>query len=226
MGDFSRLVDEAWPAPYAEYTGGWKLRFADGVTKRANSALPVSAAQDLDTAERFYADRDLPAVFSLSLDGSSSLDRELDARGYVVVDPTLVLTAPLGPGVTGPVKVEDHPSPDWMRIWTSVEGHPAATPILTGVAADYALLDGMAVGRGVPQGDWYGIYCMAVLPEFRRRGLAGQVLRELLRRGHESGARHAYLAVVESNTAARTLYERAGFTVAGAYHYRVSSSAF
>jgi ribosomal protein S18 acetylase RimI-like enzyme len=224
MGDFSRLVDEAWPAPYAEYTAGWKLRFAGGVTKRANSALPVGAPRDLEAAERFYTDRDLPAVFSL--DGSSSLDRELDARGYTVVDPTLVLTAPLGPGVTGPVRIEDHPSPDWMRIWTSVEGDPAATPILTGVAADYALLDGMAVGRGVPQGDWYGIYCMAVLPEFRRRGLAGQVLRELLRRGHESGARYAYLAVVESNTAARTLYERAGFTVAGGYHYRVSASAF
>ena len=224
MGDFSRLVDEAWPAPYAEHAGGWKLRFADGVTKRANSALPLDAPGDLAMAEQFYANRGLPAVFSL--DGSSSLDRELDARGYTVVDPTLVLTAPLAPDVTGPVTIEDHPSPDWMRVWTSVEGNPAATPILTGVAADYALLDGMAVGRGVPQGDWYGIYCMAVLPEFRRRGLAGRVLRELLRRGHESGARQAYLAVVESNTAARALYERAGFTVAGRYHYRVSARAF
>jgi ribosomal protein S18 acetylase RimI-like enzyme len=224
MGDFSRLVDEAWPAPYAEYAGGWKLRFAGGVTKRANSALPVDPLQDLDTAERFYADRGLPAVFSL--DGPSPLDRELSARGYTVVDPTLVLTAPLRPGETGPVKIEDHPSPDWMRIWTSVEGNPAATPIMTGVAADYALLEGMAVGRGVPQGDWYGIYCMAVLPECRRQGLAARVLRELLRRGHDSGARQAYLAVVESNAAARALYERAGFTVAGGYHYRVSASAF
>jgi ribosomal-protein-alanine N-acetyltransferase len=56
---------------------------------------------------------------------------------------------------------------------------------------------------------------LAVLPEFRRTGVATALLAHVLRHGVESGAQRATLEVRESNDAARILYQQFGFTVAG-----------
>jgi ribosomal protein S18 acetylase RimI-like enzyme len=234
--EFDRLVDAVWPATYAEDVGGWRLRFADGVTKRANSVWPATAPDDVDGAivavERFYAVRGLPAVFSLSAAARpEGLDGLLAARGYETVDPTLIMTAelsdelPVAPGV----EITDVPSAEWLELWWSVDGRygsglGTARGIVTGVPASYACYTsaaGDAVGRAVRQGDWVGIYCMAVAPHARRRGLARNVLHALLNQGREHGARNAYLVVTTRNTAAHALYAQAGFEVTGRYHYRV-----
>lgn len=246
-GRFDRLVAAAWPAPYTERLAGWRLRYAAGVTKRANSVLPLGDPGDLraaiDGAESFYAARDLPTVFSIGDGAWPGLDDVLGARGYEVADPTLVMTADLTerPAMELPAEyqqesVADVPSSPWLDLWWSVDGRYAdqadqldrlgvAGQILTGVPASYVQLgDGRAaraVGRGVAQGEWYGIYCMAVAPAARRRGLGRAVLRTLLASARRGGARRAYLVVVERNAPARRLYEREGFRVAGRYHYRV-----
>jgi ribosomal-protein-alanine N-acetyltransferase len=56
---------------------------------------------------------------------------------------------------------------------------------------------------------------LAVLPERRRTGVATVLLDYVLHEGAELGARRATLEVRRSNDAARLLYERFGFTVAG-----------
>jgi ribosomal-protein-alanine acetyltransferase len=56
---------------------------------------------------------------------------------------------------------------------------------------------------------------LAVRPSERRRGLARRLLRFVLERAVREGARAALLEVRESNAAARALYEREGFHVAG-----------
>src|SRR5262249_13082933 len=56
---------------------------------------------------------------------------------------------------------------------------------------------------------------LAVLPAFRRSGVASALLAHVLGEGALLGARRATLEVRRSNEAARTLYERFGFTVAG-----------
>jgi ribosomal-protein-alanine N-acetyltransferase len=56
---------------------------------------------------------------------------------------------------------------------------------------------------------------LAVLPAFRRSGIAKALLDHVLREGATLGARRATLEVRQSNEAARDLYERFGFTVAG-----------
>ncbi|WP_436761941.1 GNAT family N-acetyltransferase [Streptosporangium sp. V21-05] len=235
---FDRLVDQAWPALQRVDAGGWTLRAADGVTKRANSVLPLGEPDDLlagiEGAEKFYADRGLPCVFSVGGGATPGLDAALEARGYRVVDPTLIMTArlvsgePGGPGeAEEKVELAEAPSQAWLDAWWSVDGRfggdglATAARILTGVPAVYASLGGEAVGRGVVQGEWFGVYSMAVLPHARRRGHGRDVLRALLSHARAQGTQRAYLVVVESNTAARALYERQGFTVAGRYHYRV-----
>ena len=56
---------------------------------------------------------------------------------------------------------------------------------------------------------------VAVLPAFRRRGLAKRFLTALLDEAKAKGVTRLQLEVRESNTAARTLYESLGFTVDG-----------
>ncbi|GIH70132.1 GNAT family N-acetyltransferase [Sphaerimonospora thailandensis] len=263
-GLFDRLVDQAWPAPGRVTADGWIYRHAGGVTKRANSVLPpadsvdsarADPAGDVDSAveraEKFYAGLGLRCVFSIGVSsvgvpsvGVSSvgpgavngLDAELDSRGYRMVDPTLIMTAPLPRDAVPAGEVAPEPSERWLRTWWRVDGGrhrdddetPAmewARRIMTGVPAGYAHLEGdtgAGVGRGVVQGRWLGVYCMAVEPRARRRGLGRSVLRTLFAWGRERGAERAYLAVTEPNVGARTLYEREGFTVAGRYHYRVA----
>jgi ribosomal-protein-alanine N-acetyltransferase len=64
---------------------------------------------------------------------------------------------------------------------------------------------------------------LAVLPEYRRAGVATALLERVLEHGAASGAQRVTLEVRRSNDPARLLYERFGFTVAGirrAYYTR------
>ena len=56
---------------------------------------------------------------------------------------------------------------------------------------------------------------LAVLPAYRRRGVASELLRHVLSEGVECGARRATLEMRRSNETARALYERFGFAAAG-----------
>ncbi len=56
---------------------------------------------------------------------------------------------------------------------------------------------------------------LAVLPEFRRSGIASGLLDHVFRHGRALGAERVTLEVRRSNEAARLLYERFGFAVAG-----------
>jgi|SRR3954465_2386370 ribosomal-protein-alanine N-acetyltransferase len=56
---------------------------------------------------------------------------------------------------------------------------------------------------------------LAVLPDFRRSGVATALLAHVLGQGAAMGARRATLEVRRSNDSARLLYERFGFTLAG-----------
>lgn len=91
----------AWPALHQMLLDGWVLRFARGFTKRANSVTPLYAgSQPIDEKVRFcenlYARERLQSVFRITAgaDGAdqAALDSYLDARGYRLADPSLVLT--------------------------------------------------------------------------------------------------------------------------------------
>ncbi len=56
---------------------------------------------------------------------------------------------------------------------------------------------------------------IAVHPAYRRRGIASQLLEEILRRATARGATVGYLEVRASNEAAKALYHRYGFKLIG-----------
>jgi ribosomal protein S18 acetylase RimI-like enzyme len=242
------LMDAAWPAAEREESGGWLLRAASGVTQRANSVWPREPGADahaqlaaLRAARLWYRGRRLPLIFQLfDVPRSASLNAVLDAEGFTRQSETLVLAREGGtdlPAPDVPVEISLEPSPDWLRLWWSVDGRGDETAlgvargILAGCTSLYALVrddDGVpaAVGRlslpGAEQGSarWGGLYCMATRPDARRRGYASLVLRALLGEGAHLGLAGYWLLVTAANTGAQELYARAGFETAGRYLYR------
>ena len=62
-----------------------------------------------------------------------------------------------------------------------------------------------------PEGTWI-VEWVASTPEARGKGVARQLLLEILERGRQAGYSDAQIAVLMGNTPARTAYERVGFT--------------
>jgi N-acetylglutamate synthase len=78
----------------------------------------------------------------------------------------------------------------------------------------------LAIGLGVSDGGWTGVFSMLTAPEQRGRGRARQILHQLARWALEREDHALYLQVLGANTPARRLYGRCGFTLAHTYHYR------
>ena len=77
--------------------GGWRFRWTSGVTRRANSALPVGNEARMEElvafGEEFYRSRGAPAKFLVSAASApSGLVDHLQRRGYRAHDRTLVMT--------------------------------------------------------------------------------------------------------------------------------------
>jgi N-acetylglutamate synthase len=230
------LLRRGWPALSEVDIDGWVARRSGGVTQRANSVLPLAAPADPDAAlakvERHYAEHGLPAIFQLGADVCPpDLDALLAARGYAYGSPTSVEVAPVPellaglPG--GDVVVEADPSEAWLDLWWAVDGRGGAAArevarrILTAGPARYGSVvdaDGVAaVARLALAGEWGGLYCMAVRPDARRRGLGSVLLRGLL---DGAGVARCWLQVREDNPGARAFYARIGFRPVTRYHYR------
>ena len=232
------MQHRAWPAAHEEALGGWRLRFTGGVTRRANSVLPHGPAPpDVAYVEAAYAERDLDSRFLVSPAASPpEMDVILAERGYAAEAPTLVQTVRLplrrfavAEGIQVDVKGFDDA---WLTAYAAVEGlTPREVEGRRGIhrriraEAGYATarVDGHPVGVGsvVVEDGWAGVHNMATAPEHRRRGVARDVLQALLEWAVARGAARSYLAVLESNEAARGLYERSGCATAYRYWYRV-----
>ncbi|MCO5976769.1 GNAT family N-acetyltransferase [Ideonella oryzae] len=230
----------AWPALSEADHAGWRLRTAQGYTKRANSAnadlsAQALAAHDLDAIEAHYAGQGLPAIFRLTEPGPQpALDATLAQRGYRRVDPSLVLWRPLGPADSGGPAPATRPWADWLAAFQSVSGklgpgqatHLAMLQSITDACAPtvWPAHDPRSVGLAVRHQGWAGLFDVATAPDARRQGLARALCQQLLGWAAAQGAHHAYLQVVEANTAARTLYAQLGFVTAYRYWYRVKAS--
>jgi GNAT superfamily N-acetyltransferase len=129
-------------------------------------------------------------------------------------------------GVT--VAVETTLSAEWWDVYTQAAGYQGLVAEVRagilkriGPAAGFALaaIDGVpvAVGLGVAERGWLGLFCMVTLPAYRRRGAAGAVLHALANWGQQQTISDLYLQVEVDNQPALALYGQAGF--ATVYHY-------
>ena len=243
--EVERVAFRAWPAREEKRLVGWILRATEGVTRRANSVLPLghppttNLEEAIRTARRFYAQRGLPTRFQMTVASEpTGLDGKLEELGFDVEMRVQMQTAPLEklanpqPPVT--VKLSQHPSKEWLAAYAAGGGHnPHSLKIRREImeraphpkAYASAILGGKTVGVGFGVVDakrgWLGLFGISTLEPYRRQGVATSVTLALARWARREGARRAYLQVEEENEPAKALYHRLGFTPLYTYWYRV-----
>ncbi|MBQ7171586.1 MAG: ribosomal protein S18-alanine N-acetyltransferase [Clostridia bacterium] len=117
--------------------------------------------------------------------------------------------------------------PEAARAWEEIElacfsdpwtpgmiGEALASPVCVTL---FALWGGRAAGvvSAVCAADECDVTDVAVLPAYRRRGIASALIGALLARLSERGTRHVYLEVRESNAPAIALYRSFSFFPCG-----------
>ena len=223
-----RVAADAWPALEQVEVDGWRLRASAGVTRRANSALPLSDALPVEEVVAFYRSRGLPPVVQVSDPVTDAALADLGWQRDIAVE---VMSGAVPTG-SSTATVSAEPDEAWLGCWWDVDGRggpeqlDVARRMLAQIAAPAAYASVVragrvvAVGRAVAQEEHVGVFSMAVRPELRRRGLGRQVLHALGGWGADHGARRAYLQVFDGNTEGRSLYASAGLDTAHHYHYR------
>lgn len=248
VAELEACAFRAWPAAEVAERGGWRLRWSQGLTRRGNSVLPVAATGDaplgarIDEVLAFYGERNAPARFQLSpVAEPAGLDAALAARGFEVEAPVSIQVAG-AEGVAGraepggvSARVEADPEGEWFAI---SGGRGRFTPQADvyrgflrriGARAGFAIAhrgdEPIAVGLGVVDGAWCGVFSMLTLPKHRGAGAGRAVLAALGGWARARGAARLYLQVERDNAPALRLYAGAGFRESYGYHYRVAGPA-
>lgn len=251
--DRIRFVEElaanAWPAAIVQHVDGWRFRFNWGITRRANSVWPnyTQNRYPLETrlamVEDFYARWGSPARFQMCPAAQpENLDDILARRGYIIKSPTEVQSAPTALVLSRTEIRAEHDinlshtfNPAWFNLYCQAEqldeqAAQARKNILQRIApaAAFVLLkiDGepAAVGLGVSEQGWTGLFSMETDPRFRQRGAATAILHTLARWSMEHGAEQMYLQVMEQSLAALALYKKVGFERFYQYYYRETAA--
>lgn len=239
--EFETLANAAMPALETHPYDGWLLRFANGYTKRANSVHPLhTSTLDLDEKIAFcaaqYRQRRQPVIYKMtSASQPPELDSRLDALGYQRVSPTLLQVCSLS---ADNLSIHESGgstelSQEWLQAYQDldpVKGPSLETIRKTLTSIPYpslyaAITDEaghiIAIGHGILQGKYIGIFAIVVEEAQRRRGLGRQLMANLLSWGVQQGAEQAYLQVSAENTKAINLYHSLGFQTIYQYWYRL-----
>jgi ribosomal protein S18 acetylase RimI-like enzyme len=235
-----------------EVEGWWLRRTEGVNRRRSNSLLPpVDSGEAVRTIEMALARAEelgFEEVVQVSpAEVHLQLDQALEDRGMRFGGQTYVLAGPIGAGRAA--RAHLRPSAHapaaaagvrlggleqaWVDAWATVGGGDGAQAtadlVLSqlGQRARFARVDApegepIAVGIGVVEDGWLGVFSLTVAPAERRRGWATAIMDALEGWAGGAGARQVYLQVEADNDAALTLYARRGMHVAHSYHYRAT----
>ncbi|MDF1585108.1 GNAT family N-acetyltransferase [Marinimicrococcus flavescens] len=228
----------AWPPREVRHLGGWLLRASGGLIRRTNSVQPLAFEGALEPAVaeavRWYESRGIQPCFQIADTAQPpGLDAALEKAGWVVLTPSLVMTAPV------PAEAADRHATELLHRPAQSVMNALCEPhwqdsqrrermdILSRIRRPHrfalASVDGepAAAGLVVVEEDLAGILAMRTQSRFQGTGLGRAALARLLGWAAEEGAKSAWLQVEEDNLPALALYRRFGFETAYRYHYRV-----
>lgn len=226
-------ADHTWPAARIWQEGPFTLRDGQGGGQRVSAATadgPVGAAA-LEKAEAAIRARGARPLFQMRGD-SAAFDALLDARGYIIKDPTLIYMAPVEMLTDKPIpRVTAFalwpPLAIMAEIWATDGIGPARLAVMARAAVKTGLL---ARWNERPAGAGFAgvhknicmVHGLVVLPEHRRQGVADWMMRRAAFWGQAQGATHISVLCVSANEGANALYRALGFSQVGSYHYRQS----
>lgn len=227
----NHAFEASWPAAESVDHGAMRSGRGLGAGGRVSSTRPLTAdwtVDDIAAAEAQHRAWDQTPMFRLS-DGDASLQDALLQRGYHASTPTAVMAADCAALIGDVPQLTTFtiwpPLAIQCDIWTEGNINASRQAVMQRVdlpkTAILGRLDDRAVAAAfaVQAGPVAMIHAIEVLPEFRRRGLAGWIIRTAAQWAQEQGATRLGLAVSRGNTAARTAYDRLGFTEIDGYSY-------
>ena len=223
------LYTAAWPALRQETVGDWLLKFAPGVSRRANSANPRRAdirnvEASIEDCARRYRANGIPALFRILSVLEPQAGARLDRLGYRPEGETVNLFARIEDAVArqdDAVTIESRPSEAWLSAMTALQGHDGDRAetyrrIVRSIAIPAAFVclrqeDGpAALAYGALDN---GVMCFESVvtdPRFRGRGLGTRTLSALIDWAARRGAGAVCLQMEATNERGRRLYHRLG----------------
>lgn len=237
--ELEEISRNAWPALRQAERDGWLLRQARGHTKRANSVHAIlpgdrPLADVIAWAETCYARAGLATIFRLTPLSPEALEDALAARGYVLVEPSLVQVTDMQSGwsYAPDVMLTDLDDPTWLTAFARADGLSTAQQatlhaMLAAIVPNATLArieqhgEAVAFGMAVAERGYVSFYDMLTRSDHRRRGHGRRIMESLMAWGRDHGARRGALQVVEANAPARALYASFGFSTVYGYRYRV-----
>lgn len=223
--------DATWPAADYASAGGFTVGRGLGAGGRVSSARVTGdwGPDDIDAACAALRAWDQPPLFRVS-DGDTALAGALADRGFARHTATAILTAPVS-------ALTDQPIPPvtafaiWpplaiqRDIWTVCGVGAARQQVMARAPTPKTALLGRirdrAAGTGFAaiHGNIAMLHALEVLPDWRRLGLGGWMVRQAAFWATGHGASDLALAVTRENAGAYALYHNLGFTEAGGYSY-------
>jgi ribosomal protein S18 acetylase RimI-like enzyme len=230
----------AWPALRQAWIGDWLLRFAPGVSRRANSANPLRAGAGgvdglLAEAAPLYRAQGLPVLVRVLTLLDPAVDRRLAALGFTAEGETLVLHGDIGavtraadPSVTH----HPHPTDGWLTANAAIRGFDGGQDavyrrIVGAIAVPAAFLQlrvddaPVALAFGALHGGLLCCESVITAAEHRGRGYSRRLMTTLFDWAAAGGAAGVCLQVQADNDPAVRLYKGLGLTTERfRYHYR------
>ena len=229
--ELEKLSDLTWPAQEIVEYGKWRLRISDGFSMRANSVLPIGEppidlASAVDEITHIYREKKLKPTFSIPLPIFDELDRYLEQHGWNIKIDANFLIRDIGPIEVSSdpqfsIEILDYPSEEWLET----NSDQPLEKIMRRYPARYGAIkigeQIIAVGRIATLGSWSIVTRLFVNPSFRGKGVAKNLMNNLLSAAVSDGATKVALQVDNENGAALALYQSMGFTTHHKFVYRI-----
>ena len=229
--ELEKLSDLTWPAQEIVEYGKWRLRISDGFSMRANSVLPIGEppidlASAVDEITHIYREKKLKPTFSIPLPIFDELDRYLEQHGWNIKIDANFLIKDIGAIEVSSdpqfsIEILDYPSEEWLET----NSDQPLEKIMRRYPARYGAIkigeQIIAVGRIATLGSWSIVTRLFVNPSFRGKGVAKNLMNNLLSAAVSDGATKVALQVDNENGAALALYQSMGFTTHHKFVYRI-----
>ncbi len=234
------LSMNAWPSLQTRLYDGWVLRFSDGYTKRANSINPlyqstIDLEEKITVCEKTYEQQNLPVVFKIiEKYTQSEIESILDARKYVRLDETIVMTKNLGSknhDYESSVIIEHEFHEEWEKGFKSCNKidkkyHEVLGKMLHNIKMEKIIVSKknndvpIGCGFGALEHEYVGIFDIVVDEMMRGKGIGKEIVVGILGKAQELDVKTAYLQVIANNDIAKNLYKKLGFEERYRYWYR------
>ncbi|MCL2409596.1 MAG: GNAT family N-acetyltransferase [Oscillospiraceae bacterium] len=240
---YEELSLNAHPALQTQIYDGWVLRFANGYTNRANSINPLYMStldlrEKITECEKRYFSHGLPALYKLTEDSDSNINKALDLLGYTAIDHTYVMCMDLPDKsfLSNDCITTSFADKEWLDAYFSFSNYTddvkksTTKQILENVKntmiCGRIVKDGVSVacGSAVIERGYMGLLNIVVDESKRGRGHGTAICESLLSAAKQLGAHTGYLQVVQENEKAVNLYTKLGYKTIYSYWYRTKKN--